>query len=104
MAFVILGTIVAVFIRSFTDRFGQTISSEKATEGTKENYKETTVKGRSGTIGARVIQLTCVAIIVPAIIILGLEGTIKGETVATLIGGLVGYALSGLGDFDGKRK
>lgn len=58
-----------------------------------------TIKKDKG-IGARVIQFTCVCFIIPTIIILATRDILKGETVATLIGGLVGYVLSGISNFD----
>lgn len=50
-------------------------------------------------IGARVIQLVAVILVVPAILILGLAKVLSGETVATLFGTLIGYLLSGIGNF-----
>lgn len=56
------------------------------------------VSGKNG-LGARVIQLTAVIMLFPAILILGLEGILDAATIGTLIGGLVGYVLSGVGDY-----
>jgi len=53
-------------------------------------------------IGARIIQFTCIAFTLPTIIILSLEKVLTGETVATLLGGLVGYVLSGISNYDKK--
>jgi nitrogen fixation/metabolism regulation signal transduction histidine kinase len=50
-------------------------------------------------LGARVIQLLAVIFVVPAILILGLAGILKSETIAALFGTLIGYLLSGIGDF-----
>ncbi len=54
--------------------------------------------GKTG-LGARVIQLCAVVMLVPAIVILGLEGIFDSATLGTLIGGLVGYVLSGVGQY-----
>lgn len=56
-------------------------------------------------LGARTIQLTSVFLIVPMIFVLALEKVLSSETTATLIGALIGYVLSGIGDFrpDGKE-
>ncbi|GAA4453929.1 hypothetical protein [Rurimicrobium arvi] len=55
-------------------------------------------------IGARIIQFACVLLIIPGLIILGLEDILHGETIATIIGGLIGYTLSGIGDYDKRKK
>ncbi|HMU10097.1 MAG TPA: hypothetical protein PKC54_08835, partial [Ferruginibacter sp.] len=49
---------------------------------------------RDQGIGERVIQFTSIALIIPAIVILGLEEVIQKETVAALLSGLGGYGLS----------
>lgn len=54
-------------------------------------------------MGARIIQFTCVSLLIPMIIILAIEGVLKGETVATLIGGMAGYVLSGISNYDNDR-
>ncbi|WP_174902151.1 hypothetical protein [Burkholderia pseudomultivorans] len=54
-------------------------------------------------IGARAIQLTAVGMLVPLILILALEKILDGATVGTLIGGIVGYLLSGISEFDKGR-
>lgn len=59
--------------------------------------------GRPMGIGARVIQFTCVILIIPTIIILGVEDILKGETIATIVGGLIGYVLSGVGNYDNNK-
>jgi hypothetical protein len=56
------------------------------------------------SIGARLIQFTCVALIIPAIIILGVLKLLSGETIATIIGGLIGYVLSNVGDYGKEKK
>jgi hypothetical protein len=50
-------------------------------------------------LGARVIQLLAVIFVIPAILILALEKFLTAETVATLLGTLIGYLLSGIGRF-----
>lgn len=55
-------------------------------------------------IGARTIQFTCVLFIIPTILILSFENIINGETVGTLIGGLAGYVLSGISNYDNPSK
>jgi hypothetical protein len=58
-------------------------------------------KTRYGTaIGPRHIQFVSVCLIVPTILILGLEKVLTSETTATLIGGLAGYLLSNLGKYE----
>jgi len=49
------------------------------------------------TIEPRHIQFVSVCLIIPTILILGLEQWLSRETTATLIGGVTGYLLSGLG-------
>lgn len=55
------------------------------------------LRSGQGSIGPRHIQFVSVCLIVPTILILGLEQWLSRETTATLIGGLAGYLLSGLG-------
>ena len=55
-------------------------------------------------IGARVIQFTCVVFLWPTIIILSLEEILPEATVGTLLGGLAGYVLSGLSNYDNQNK
>jgi len=56
-------------------------------------------KGKT-PIGPRHIQFVSVCLIVPTILILGLEKVLSSETSATLIGGLAGYLLSGIGKYE----
>ena len=55
-------------------------------------------------LGARVVQFSCIVLLIPAIIILGEDQIIKGETVGTLIGSLLGYVLSGISNYDNPKK
>ena len=48
-------------------------------------------------IGVRVIQFLAVTLIIPAILILSLEGVLEAQASATLLGTIVGYVLSGIG-------
>lgn len=53
-------------------------------------------------IGVRVIQFICVIMTIPGIMLLALEKILDGQTVAALMGGLLGYLLSGISNFDNK--
>ena len=55
-------------------------------------------------IGARVIQLTVVVMLIPAIVVLGLERILEPATIGTLVGALTGYVLSGVGDYRARTK
>lgn len=46
----------------------------------------------------RAIQFYAVGLIVPAVLILALDGLLAGEALATIIGAFIGYVLSGVGD------
>lgn len=59
---------------------------------------------RKRGIGVRVIQLLTVILVLPIILILSLEGILKGETVATLLGAVIGYILSGIGKDESHKK
>ena len=61
-----------------------------------ERYKKN--KG----IGVRVIQFLAIAMLLPAIVILSLEGSLDTQTTATLLGAIVGYVLSGIGKDEAK--
>jgi hypothetical protein len=52
------------------------------------------------SVNPRHIQFASVCLIVPTILILGLEKVLTSETTATLIGGLAGYLLSNLGKYE----
>ncbi|MGH8711350.1 MAG: hypothetical protein ACREVA_08550 [Burkholderiales bacterium] len=58
--------------------------------------------GRS--FGARAIQFLAVGLIIPSILILALEEKLATETIATLIGALTGYLLSGIGSWESSEK
>jgi uncharacterized membrane protein YqgA involved in biofilm formation len=55
-------------------------------------------------IGDRAIQLVGLCLIVPAILILSLEGKFSDCELGTILGTVVGYALSGIGGRDKKAK
>jgi len=55
-------------------------------------------------IGVRAIQFLCVTLIVPAMLILGLEGILTTEILGTLFGAIIGYVLSGIGKDEPSRK
>ncbi|HEY9245714.1 MAG TPA: hypothetical protein VIO11_02600 [Candidatus Methanoperedens sp.] len=60
----------------------------------------TRIQGQGKGISVRVIQLAAVVLVIPSILILALEGVLKTEIVATLLGTIVGYTLSGVEDKD----
>ena len=60
------------------------------------------VKQKMG-IGVRAIQFLTVAIVTPLILILALEGILERSAVGALIGAIIGYLLSNIGEYD-KRK
>lgn len=55
-------------------------------------------------IGDRAIQLVGLCLIIPAVLILSLESKIQGETLGTILGAIIGYALSGIGNPDQRKK
>lgn len=55
-------------------------------------------------IGARTIQFVSISFLIPAIIILAMEKVLSGETVGTLLGGIAGYVLSGISNYDNPLK
>jgi hypothetical protein len=57
-----------------------------------------------GGAGQRTIQLLAVIFLFPTIILLALNGKIGDSTIGTLLGGLVGYLLSGFGKKDCGKK
>jgi hypothetical protein len=48
---------------------------------------------RSKGIGSRTVQALVVALVVPLVFTLAVQKLLDGETVAALIGGLIGYGL-----------
>ena len=50
--------------------------------------------------GVRVIQFTAAAMIVPALLLLGLRHLLEGEAIAAILGGLVGYLFANIAKFD----
>ncbi len=52
------------------------------------------------SLSARSIQFVAVVMLIPAIVILALEGAFKDSTVGTIVGGLIGYLLSGIGEYE----
>ena len=48
-------------------------------------------------VGRRAIQALSVILVVPTTLILALEGLLNSETVAAILGGVVGYGLGGIG-------
>lgn len=55
-------------------------------------------------IGKRSIQFAVVTLVLPSILILAMEGILNTDVVATLLGTIVGYSLSGLADEDKEGK
>src|SRR5688572_9280071 len=68
--------------------------------GERINGEHGTTRGAKIVINPRHIQFVSVGLIVPTILILGLEKVLTSETTATLIGGLAGYLLSGIGRYE----
>jgi drug/metabolite transporter (DMT)-like permease len=52
----------------------------------------------SGPVNIRTIQLLTIAVLAPLILILGLERVLEPSAVGALIGALLGYLLSGIGN------
>ncbi len=44
-------------------------------------------------IGRRFIQATSIVLVVPTTLVLGLENTLSSDTVAAILGSVIGYAL-----------
>ena len=55
-------------------------------------------------IGVRIIQFATVLLVLPAILILAVERILESQTVATLIGAIVGYILSGIGKDESRKQ
>jgi predicted acyltransferase len=55
-------------------------------------------------MGIRAIQFLAICFVFPSLLILGLEQRISQEAVATLLGTIVGYVLSGIGQDDRSKE
>jgi len=51
-------------------------------------------------IGNRAIQLVGICLVIPTVLILGLEDKISRENMGTVLGAIIGYVLSGIGSPD----
>ena len=51
-------------------------------------------------IGARTIQFTAIILLLPILLILALERILDSQILGTLVGGLMGYLLSGIANYD----
>jgi|GEM_PF-2375578 len=56
---------------------------------------------QGGAISIRTIQIMAIAVMAPLILILGLERVLEPSAVGALIGALLGYLLSGIGNEKG---
>jgi hypothetical protein len=56
---------------------------------------------QGGAVSIRTIQLLTIAVMAPLILILGLERVLEPSAVGALIGALLGYLLSGIGNDKG---
>jgi hypothetical protein len=54
--------------------------------------------GGGGAISLRTLQVLAIAVLTPLILILGLERVLEPSAVGALIGALLGYLLSGIGN------
>jgi hypothetical protein len=81
----VIGTLLVVISRLFIK-----IST------TKDGIHKEAPRG----IGSRMIQLIALLLLIPLIVILAVEGTLSKEVTGTLLGSIVGYALSGIGSED----
>jgi hypothetical protein len=91
MALIMIIAIVAIFLRSY--------SASKQTITKTTGNTTTVTTGKIGGIGARIIQFACVTLIIPCLVILSFEKVLHGETIATIIGGLIGHVLSGINEY-----
>jgi len=55
-------------------------------------------------IGNRAIQLVGICLVIPTVLILGLEDKISKENMGTILGAIIGYVLSGIGSPDQKKQ
>jgi len=62
-------------------------------------------KGRNAGLGVRTIQILTIVFIIPAIIILSLQDkpVITGETIAVILGTMIGYILSKVSNYDANK-
>jgi hypothetical protein len=67
---------------------------------TKTTDKEGKIREGARGIGARMLQLIALLVLIPVIAVLALEGTLSMELTGTLLGGIAGYALSGISGDD----
>src|SRR5713226_5475696 len=61
------------------------------------------IKGGYG-IGDRAIQFVGICLVIPTVLILGLEDKISKENMGTILGTIIGYVLSGIGGPGDKKK
>jgi len=54
-------------------------------------------------IGTRAVQFVGICLLVPAVLILGLEDKLSKENIGTILGAIIGYVLSGIGGTDQKK-
>lgn len=55
-------------------------------------------------IGDRAIQFVGICLMIPTVLILGLEDKLSKENMGTIIGAIIGYVLSGIGGPGDKKK
>jgi hypothetical protein len=55
-------------------------------------------------LGDRAIQLVGICLVIPTVLILGLEDKVSRETMGTVLGAIIGYVLSGISSRDAKPK
>jgi len=55
-------------------------------------------------IGDRAIQFVGICLVIPTVLILGLEDKISKENMGTILGAIIGYILSGIGGSYKKKK
>ncbi len=55
-------------------------------------------------LGVRAIQFLGIATLIPAILVLALEGILEGSAVGAIIGALVGYLFSQISKYDDKAR
>jgi len=61
-----------------------------------KRFNQTKTDGNPMGLSQRVIQLIALLVLVPAVMILGLENILPKDALVTLFGTIVGYSLSGL--------